>query len=263
MDKKQAADKPAAEAEYQNPEAAEPTAGAEPKEPTATASAASAASVTQAASDIPDFPELALFLAKSYGQMVKDRDHLKGVIDAGVQPYTEDMAIADLTAISVNYESERVQTSNISNVPQRVAELLDAGYVEKMNRRMRYEMKETVKEHAYLCWKIDVVETAMRERMDQMERAIFTRIYARGFTFSKLKKSYKKRLYNTQICKYKKAALEAISDELALAESSKTTTHEYVSRLKKEFTEEMQWEEKKNHAGRKETGKTDKSAAGR
>ena len=31
-----------------------------------------------------DFPALALFLAKSYGQMLKDRERLKAVIDAGV-----------------------------------------------------------------------------------------------------------------------------------------------------------------------------------
>lgn len=190
----------------------------------------------------PDFPELALFLAQSYGQMLKDRDYLKSVIDAGVKPYTKEMAIEDLTAVSIDYESDRVQTSNISNVPQRVIELLDAGYVEKMNRRLHWEMKEIVKDHAYLCWKIEVVETAMQERMDKMERAIFTRIFVRGFTFSQLKKSYKKRLHSVQICRHKEAALQTVADELALAENSRTTVYEYMDRLKKEFTEEMERE---------------------
>ena len=48
-----------------------------------------------------------------------------------------------------------------------------------------------MKEYGYLCWKIEVVETAMRERMDQRERAIFIRIYVRGYTFSQLRKHIK------------------------------------------------------------------------
>lgn len=182
----------------------------------------------------PDFPELALFLAQSYGQMLKDRDTLKGIIDAGVLTYTEEMAVRDLSGISINYESERVQTSNIANVPERIAELLDAGYVEKMNRRLRREMDEAVSEYAYLCWKIEVVETAMRERTGEKERAIFTRIFVRGFTFSQLKKSYKKRLYNRQICEAKQAALTAVADELALAACSKDVGYGYMKKLEKE-----------------------------
>ena len=68
----------------------------------------------------PDFLVLALFLAQSYGQMLKDRERLKAVIDAGVPIYTKEMAFRDLASISIDYESERVQTSNISNVPLRI-----------------------------------------------------------------------------------------------------------------------------------------------
>ena len=161
----------------------------------------------------PDFLVLALFLAQSYGQMLKDRERLKAVIDAGVPIYTKEMAFRDLASISIDYESERVQTSNISNVPLRITELLDNGYVEKVNRKLRREMDESVKEYGYLCWKIEMVETAMRERMDQRERAIFIRIYVRGYTFSQLKKAHKKRLCNRQICDAKEAALKALADE--------------------------------------------------
>lgn len=165
---------------------------------------------------VPDFLVLALFLAQSYGQMLKDRERLKAVIDAGVPIYTKEMALRDLASISIDYESERVQTSNISNVPLRITELLDNGYVEKMNRKLRREMDESVKEYGYLNWKIEAVETAMRERMDQMERAIFIRVYARGYTFSQLKKAYKKRLCNRQICAAKEAALKALADEITV-----------------------------------------------
>lgn len=183
---------------------------------------------------IREFKELALFLARSYGQMLRDRDCLKSAIDAGIPQYTREMAIRDLSSISVNYESERVQTSNISRIPERIAELLDSGYVEKMNRRLQREMLETVNDHTYLCWKIEVVETAMRERMDKMEQAIFTRIFVRGLTFAQLKKAYRKRLHNAQICKHKEAAISAVADELALASRSKMTMPGYVSRLRSE-----------------------------
>ena len=164
----------------------------------------------------PDFLVLALFLAQSYGQMLKDRERLKAVIDAGVPIYTKEMAFRDLASISIDYESERVQTSNISNVPLRITELLDNGYVEKVNRKLRREMDESVKDYGYLCWKIEMVETAMRERMDQRERAIFIRIYVRGYTFSQLKKAHKKRLCNRQICEAKEAALKALADEITV-----------------------------------------------
>lgn len=164
----------------------------------------------------PDFLVLALFLAQSYGAMLKDRDRLKSVIDAGVPVYTKEMALRDLASISIDYESDRIQTSNISNIPLRITELLDNGYVEKMNRKLRREMDESVKEYGYLCWKIALVETAMRERMAQMERAIFIRVYARGYTFSQLKKAYKKRLCNRQICEAKEAALKVLADEITV-----------------------------------------------
>lgn len=164
----------------------------------------------------PDFLVLALFLAKSYGQMLKDRERLKAVIDAGVPIYTKEMALRDLASISIDYESERVQTSNISNIPLRITELLDNGYVEKMNRKLRREMDESVKEYGYLSWKIVLVGTALRERMNKMERAIFIRVYVRGYTFSQLKKAYKKRLCNRQICEAKEAALKALADEITV-----------------------------------------------
>lgn len=164
----------------------------------------------------PDFLVLALFLAKSYGQMLKDRERLKAVIDSGVPIYTKEMALRDLASISIDYESERVQTSNISNIPLRITELLDNGYVEKMNRKLRREMDESVKEYGYLSWKIALVGTTLRERMDKMERAIFIRVYVRGYTFSQLKKAYKKRLCNRQICEAKEAALKALADEITV-----------------------------------------------
>ena len=193
----------------------------------------------------PDFPELALFLAQSYGQMLKDRDYLKSVIDAGVQPYTKEMAIADLTAISIDYESDRVQTSNISNVPQRVIELLDAGYVEKINRRLRRDMEKAVKDHAYLCWKIEIVETAMQERMDKKERAIFERVFVRGKSYREICKAYKKgTMPNKQVIQLKRNCIQAIENHLKNVGCFPLYS-DYIKKLKEEYL----WDEETRKKG--------------
>lgn len=183
----------------------------------------------------PDFPVLALFLAKSYGQMLKDREQLKAVIDAGVPIYTKEIAIRDLSSIGIDYETERVQTSNISNIPLRVSELLDNGYVEKMNRKLRREMDESVKEYGYLCWKIALVETAMRERMDKMEQAVFERMFARGKSYRQVCKAYKKgTMHNKQVSKIKRRCLQAIADHLKNI-SSFPVFSEYMKELLREW----------------------------
>ena len=187
---------------------------------------------------VPDFLALALFLAQSYGQMLKDRGQLKAVIDAGVPIYTKEMALRDLASISIDYESERVQTSNISNIPLRITELLDNGYVEKMNRKLRREMDESVKEYGYLSWKIEVVETAMRERMDKKERAIFERIFTKGKSYRQVCKAYKKgTLHNNQLYILRRRCLQALADHL------KNLSHFpvyslYMKQLQEKFQEE-------------------------
>ena len=184
---------------------------------------------------VPDCSELALFLAKSYGQMLKDREQLQSVLDAGVPIYTKEMAIRDLSSVSIDYETNRVQTSNISNVPLRIAELLDHGYVEKMNRRLRREMDDSVKEYGYLCWKIEVVETAMRERMDQRERAIFERMFARGKSYREICKAYKRgTLHNKQVSQIKQRCLQAIANHLKNI-SSFPVYSEYMKELLREW----------------------------
>ena len=183
----------------------------------------------------PDFLVLALFLAQSYGQMLKDRERLKAVIDAGVPIYTKEMAFRDLASISIDYESERVQTSNISNVPLRITELLDNGYVEKVNRKLRREMDESVKEYGYLCWKIALVETAMRERMDKMEQAVFERMFARGKSYRQVCKAYKKgTLHNKQVSQIKQRCLQAIANHLKNITSFPVYS-EYMKELLREW----------------------------
>ena len=184
---------------------------------------------------VPDCSELALFLAKSYGQMLKDRERLQSMLDAGVPIYTKEMAIRDLSSVSIDYETDRVQTSSISNIPLRITELLDNGYVEKMNRKLHREMDESVKEYGYLCWKIEVVETAMRERMDQRERAIFERMFARGKSYRQVCKAYKRgTLHNNQLYILRRRCMQALADHLKNL-SSFPVYSQYMKQLQKEF----------------------------
>ena len=186
----------------------------------------------------PDFLALALFLAKSYGQMLKERERLKAVIDAGVPIYTKEMALRDLASVSIDYESERVQISNISNVPLRIVELLDNGYVEKVNRKLRREMDESVKEYGYLCWKIALVETALRERMDKKERAIFERIFTKGKSYRQVCKAYKKgTLHNNQLYILRRRCLQALADHLKNL-SNFPVYSLYMKQLQEKFQEE-------------------------
>lgn len=182
--------------------------------------------------------ELALFLAESYGQMLQDRGRLKAVIDKGVQPYSKEMAIQDLTAICINYDADHVQSSSISNVPERIAIMLDSGYVDKMQHKQEKEMADTVLEYAYLCWKVEIVEMAIRERMTPLQRGIFSRIFVNGKSYREIQRSYRKgSLYNMKIRKEKQEAVGTIKEELMLRSSADGLEHDRLIRLFKEYEE--------------------------
>ena len=83
--------------------------------------------------------QIASWLAESFSSLLKRQKRLKTLKEFGPIRYTEDMAIEDLTAISVNTGSDRVQTSGISKVPEKVAMLLESGYVDKIrNGQLRH-----------------------------------------------------------------------------------------------------------------------------
>lgn len=161
------------------------------------------------------FQEAALFLAEVYGRMLDDRERIKMAIDAGVIPYTKKMAIRDLSAVSAGCDIGRVQTGKVSNIPEQIAVLLDSGYVEKMNRRLEREMDEMVRDYTYLCWKIEIVETAVGERMDNKEKAVFERLFIEKKTYRQICAAYKKgTLHNKQVSRIKKKCLRMMADHL-------------------------------------------------
>ena len=121
--------------------------------------------------------KIASYLAVNFSSLLKRQKRLKTLKEFGPIRYTEDMAVADLTSISVNTGSDKVQTSGISKIPERVAIMLESGYVEKMQERMNQEYEDLCKELEYVSWQLDIIEAAMEERMTERQRVVFRCVY--------------------------------------------------------------------------------------
>lgn len=174
------------------------------------------------------FLQEALLLAERYSKSVRERNQLRNLM-LGDFEYTEDMAIQDLTGGAVRYDTERVQTSNISNEPERIAILLDNGYVWKEKQRIREEARKQQAELDRLNREIGIVEVAMNERMDDRTKAVFRCLYIEHRPWSKVRDEYGNRLDDQQIRRAKGRAILAVSEEAAATA----------------FEEEKEWEEEK------------------
>lgn len=158
----------------------------------------------------------ARLLAESYSSILTEHRELKNLL-TGNFVYTENMAIQELLG-GGQKEGERVQNSNISNIPERIAILLADGYVEKKRKRMQREAAEHIDEYRELCRKIEVVETAMAERMDARTRAVFRCLYIEKRAWSRVKDEYGNHLARQQIANGRDKAVSAIAEELELTE---------------------------------------------
>ena len=136
----------------------------------------------QAGPDAPMYMAEALFLAESYTQMLKFRDALKKRL-AGSWVYTIDMAISDLDSITVSYESERVQSSNISKPTERIALKLTDEYLARKQTEMDAEKAAIVRELDYVSWKIEVAETVWKERAKGLEKSLFQLLFYQHKTY--------------------------------------------------------------------------------
>lgn len=76
------------------------------------------------------FLQEALRLAESYSDLLEERKNAELAVHREIV-FTKGMAIEELLCGRSSSDSERVQNSNISNQPQRIAILLANGYVEK------------------------------------------------------------------------------------------------------------------------------------
>lgn len=158
----------------------------------------------------------ALLLAGSYADAVKEKKLLQDLM-TGAFEYTEDMAIQDLIG-GGQQEGERVQTSNISNIPERAAILLADGYVEKQKYRMQREAQRRLNEYRKLCEQVEIVETAIHERMDDRARAVFVQFYVEHRKKCQIVDEYCHRLYRAQVERAVSDAISNIAEELAYRE---------------------------------------------
>lgn len=156
----------------------------------------------------------ALLLAGRYSGMLLEKENTEKVL-AGTPIYTEDMAIDELSGVA-NTDTERVQTSGTSNPTERIALLLENGFVEKRNAQIRKEAYQNFREYLVLCEHIRIVETAMEERMDERTKAVFLQIFVNGLPWSRVKDEYGRALNHNQINRAKEKAILAIAQELAL-----------------------------------------------
>lgn len=160
------------------------------------------------------FLQEALLLAESYSMILIEQKDLHDLL-TGNFVYTEDMAIQELMG-GGQQEGERVQTSNISNIPERIAILLADGYVEKKRKQMQREAQQQIQEYWRLCEKIQIVETAMAERMDARTQAVFRCLYIERKPWSRVKDEYGNHLARQQISDAREKATRAIAEELEL-----------------------------------------------
>ena len=135
----------------------------------------------------PGFEKEAVYLASTYPEMLKQRDWLKARIN-GDWTYTKEMAIDELTNITVAYDNEHVQSSNISRSTERVAMLLTDEFLAKKQQEYDREREALADQLAYTEWKIEVVERVIKERMNFEQRTIYLKLFIGDSTYEKLRK---------------------------------------------------------------------------
>ena len=121
--------------------------------------------------------QIADYLDDNFSSLLRMQKRLKALKEFGPVQYTEDMAVADLASISSVSGSDKVQSSSISDIPQRVSVMLESGYVQKMQRRMNQEYQELCEELEYINWQLDIIDAAMEERMTEEQRVVFRWFY--------------------------------------------------------------------------------------
>lgn len=190
-------------------------------------------------SQAPQYMKEALLLANSYTQMLAERDRLKKRL-AGSWVYTKTMAIEELDSITVSYEGERVQSSNISNPTERIALKLTDAYMAKKQAEMDAAKAACERDLEYVNWKIEVVETVMNERMKDLQKPVFVLLYINHSTFrdteKAIRKKYKRQLYNRNLTAIKEQIWDAFIQDL-MFRSKLLEQEEYMDRLSEETLE--------------------------
>ena len=177
--------------------------------------------------------QCAMKLAADYPSLLKEHDRLIQRIDRS-WAYTKEMAIADLDSLTVSYDMERVQSSNISNPSERIALMLTDEYMRRKQEEYNREHDRCLQECEYVDWKLDTIETAIRERMDGLQRRVFRLVFVQGLTFRETREILGDKVCNRKIVDAKKMIWQQISKELQV---QALTNSRYVKRL---MTEEKE-----------------------
>ena len=179
----------------------------------------------------------AAYLAEHFTDMISEREALKKLI-AESWVYTEDMAIAELTSVTVSYEGERVQSSNISNPTERVALKLLSGYVEKKQAAMDRLKTQCAEELSFLEWKIKAVLSALEERADASQQSFFQMYYVKHLPFKQIRhlegEMRKAKIANHRLNEIQNSVVKLIAEELQSISHREVDT---VDRLVKEIKE--------------------------
>jgi len=213
---------------------------------------------------------IASWLAESFSSLLKRQKRLKTLKEFGPIKYTEDMAIADLTSISVNTGSDKVQTSGISKAPERVALLLSSGYVEKMQEKMNQEYEDLCEELEYVSWQLDIIDAAMEERMTERQRVVFRWVYLEKMSLRYIHDNLMPRCSLGTIKAEQDHAVQCLAEEVKTRKAV-ADEENYFRQLATETggdevfesdrgTESRGTIQKKRHNTKAKTGKTKKAA---
>ena len=182
--------------------------------------------------------KIASYLAVNFSSLLKRQKRLKTLKEFGPIRYTEDMAVADLTSISVNTGSDKVQTSGISKVPERVAIMLESGYMEKMQEKMNQEYEDLCRELEYVSWQLDIIDAAMEERMTERQRVIFRWVYLEKMSLRYIHDNLMPEISRFTIKATQDRTLQILETEVQTREG-RASEKEWISRIWKEVNQEI------------------------
>ena len=181
--------------------------------------------------------QIADYLAENFSSLLRMQKRLKTLKEFGPVQYTEDMAVADLASISSVSGSDKVQSSSISDIPQRVSVMLESGYVQKMQRKMNQEYQELCEELEYINWQLDIIDAAMEERMTEEQRVVFRWYFRDQISLRYIQKMLMPAFSRFKISSLRDAAVSNLMIELRDREAG-SENPQYFQKLKKDAEEQ-------------------------
>lgn len=178
-----------------------------------------------------DYYRAAAYLAKNYSALLSRKEELEQLAALGPVTITKEDAIAELSTIGgIRYDTEHVQSSSLSNAPERIALLLDHGYVESRNHEFSLMYDREVRELAFVNWMLSVIQTSMKERMDSLERGVFLRYFGKHLSLRQIQSLRKRHISRRSIASAKDRSVGRIRAEL-MARSGLMEEQDYLRQL--------------------------------